>query len=195
MFSHLRSWRQRVGDPEKNEGLQNYFHTGSDWFPPPPLHLTAKAEFQKFQAWACRSAELGRLLDINNLDYYIKLTDVPIELRTLDIIPKVLNNQYEVYTDGSRIGDDTGFSVCILKNGEPFKIFQFKLNKNNTVFQAEIAAIDFVVCWALENGVRINIHTDSQSSIKALRSARSRSATVNKAKKNYYFSEGSVGLT
>ncbi|GBO32089.1 hypothetical protein AVEN_72704-1, partial [Araneus ventricosus] len=104
-------------------------------------------------------------------------SNVPIELRTLDIIPKVLNNQYEVYTDGSRIGDDTGFSVCILKNGEPFKIFQFKLNKNNTVFQAELAAIDFVVCWALENGVRFNIHTDNQSSIKVLRRARSRSAT------------------
>ncbi|GBM12899.1 hypothetical protein AVEN_114973-1 [Araneus ventricosus] len=84
----------------------------------PPLHLTAKAEFQKFQARACRSTELGRLLDINNLDCYIKLTDVHIELRTLDIIPKVLNKRYEVYTDGSKIGDDTGFSVCILKNGE-----------------------------------------------------------------------------
>ncbi|GBL75368.1 hypothetical protein AVEN_194566-1 [Araneus ventricosus] len=95
----------------------------------------------------------------------------------------------------TRIGDNTGFSVCILKNGEPFRIFQFKLNKNNTVFQAELAAIDFAVCWALENGVRINIHTDSQSSIKALRSARSRFAAVNKVKKNYYLSEGSVGLT
>ncbi|GBM00576.1 hypothetical protein AVEN_77380-1 [Araneus ventricosus] len=103
------------------------------------------------------------MLDINNLEHHIKLTDVPIELRTLNIIQKELNNQYEVYMDGSRIGDDTGFFVCILKNGEPFKIFQFKLNKNNTVFQAELAAIDFVVCWAFENGVRINIHTDSQS--------------------------------
>ncbi|GBN28302.1 hypothetical protein AVEN_81410-1 [Araneus ventricosus] len=64
-----------------------------------------------------------------------------------------------------------------------------------TTENAELAAIDFAVCWALENGVRINIHTDSQSSIKALRSARSRSATVNKVKKNYYLSEGSVRLT
>ncbi|GBM23620.1 hypothetical protein AVEN_117373-1 [Araneus ventricosus] len=111
-----------------------------------PLHLTAKAEFQNFQTWACRSVELGRLLYINNLDYCIKLTDVPIELRTLDIIPKVLNNQYEVYTDGYRIGDDTGFFVYILKNGEAFNIFEFKLNKNHTVFHAELAAIDFAVC-------------------------------------------------
>ncbi|GBM53357.1 hypothetical protein AVEN_165033-1 [Araneus ventricosus] len=116
--------------------------------------------------------------------------DVPIELRTLDIFPKGLNNQYEVYTDGSRIGDDTGFSVCILKNGELFKIFQFKLNRNNTVFQTEVAAINFAVCWALENGVRINIHTDSQSSIKALQSARSRSATVNKVKNFFIWLRG-----
>ncbi|GBN22392.1 hypothetical protein AVEN_142076-1 [Araneus ventricosus] len=88
-----------------------------------PLHLTAKAEFQKFQAWACWSAEVGRLLDINNLDYYIKLADVPIELRTLDFILKVLNNQYEVYTDGSKIGDDTVFSVCILKMKNHLRFF------------------------------------------------------------------------
>ncbi|GBN26132.1 hypothetical protein AVEN_56966-1, partial [Araneus ventricosus] len=60
---------------------------------------------------------------------------------------------------------------------------------------AELTAIDFAVCSALESGVRINIYTDSQSSIKALRSARSRSATVNKVKKILYLVEGPVGLT
>ncbi|GBM29114.1 hypothetical protein AVEN_274740-1 [Araneus ventricosus] len=81
----------------------------------PPLHLTARTELQEYQSWACRSAELGRWLDINNFDYYIKLIGVPIQISTLDITPKVSNNQYDVCTDGSRIGDDTGFSECILK--------------------------------------------------------------------------------
>ncbi|GBM34542.1 hypothetical protein AVEN_77509-1 [Araneus ventricosus] len=58
-----------------------------------------------------------------------------------------------------------------------------------------MSAIDFAMCWALENRVRINIHTDGQSSIKALRSVRSRSATVNKVKKIFYLAEGSVRLT
>ncbi|GBN16971.1 hypothetical protein AVEN_269168-1 [Araneus ventricosus] len=100
-----------------------------------------------------------------------------------------------MYTDGSRIGDDTGLSVCILNNGKPQKTFQVKLEKNNTVLQAELTAIDFNVCWSWENGVRINIHTDSQSSIKALRSARLRSETVNKIKKKFYLAKVSVGLT
>ncbi|GBN70378.1 hypothetical protein AVEN_269410-1 [Araneus ventricosus] len=64
-----------------------------------------------------------------------------------------------------------------------------------TVFQTELAAFDFAICWALENGVRINIYTDCQSSIIALQSAKSKSATVNKVKKNFYLAEGSVRLT
>ncbi|GBM44024.1 hypothetical protein AVEN_13680-1 [Araneus ventricosus] len=108
-------------------------------------------------------------------------------IRTLDIMPKVLNNQYDVCTDGSRIADDTGFSECILKNGEPFRSFPIKLTKNNTVFEAQVAAIDFPVCWA-------NIHTDSQSSIEALRSSRPRCAFVNNVKKIFYLAGDSVGL-
>ncbi|GBO02696.1 hypothetical protein AVEN_138940-1 [Araneus ventricosus] len=58
-----------------------------------------------------------------------------------------------------------------------------------------MAAINFAVHWAQENGFKINIYTDSQSSIKALRSARSRSAFVIEAKKNLYLAGNSVGLT
>ncbi|GBM55911.1 hypothetical protein AVEN_55580-1, partial [Araneus ventricosus] len=60
---------------------------------------------------------------------------------------------------------------------------------------AEVAAIDFAAFWALENKVHINTHIDSQSSIKSLRNARSRSAIANKVKKICYFVKGSVGLT
>ncbi|GBN91322.1 hypothetical protein AVEN_148866-1 [Araneus ventricosus] len=41
-------------------------------------------------------------------------------------------------------------AVCILDHEEPYEIFKFKLGVNNTVFQAELAAIDFAVRWALE---------------------------------------------
>ncbi|GBL79991.1 hypothetical protein AVEN_29016-1 [Araneus ventricosus] len=153
----------------------------------PPLYLSAKAEFQKFQVWVCRSSELGRVLDVRELDHFVKLSSVPIEFRIIDIKPQIANSQFEVYTDGSRIGDDCGLSVCILKNEHPFKIFKFKLSKNNTVFQAELAAINFAVRWTQENGFKINIYTDSQSLIKALRSARPRSAFVIRGKKEFLF--------
>ncbi|GBM38476.1 hypothetical protein AVEN_24574-1 [Araneus ventricosus] len=128
----------------------------------PPLYFSAKTEFQKFQVWVCRSSEV---LDVGELDHFVKLFSVPIEFRMIDIKSEITNYQCEEYTDESRIGDDCGLSVCILKNEHPFKIFKFTLSKNNTVFQAELAAIDFVVRWAQEKGFKINIHTDSQSSI------------------------------
>ncbi|GBL76173.1 hypothetical protein AVEN_234454-1 [Araneus ventricosus] len=161
----------------------------------PPLYLSAKAEFQKFQVWVCRSSELCHVLDVGELVHFVNLSSVPIEFRIIDIKPQIENSQFEVCTDGSRIGDDCGFSVCILKNEHPFKIFKFKLSKNNTIFQAELAAINFAVRWVQENGFKINIYTDSQSSIEALQSTRPRSAFVIEAKKNFYLVGNSVGLT
>ncbi|GBM44046.1 hypothetical protein AVEN_223170-1 [Araneus ventricosus] len=96
------------------------------------------------------------------------------------------NSQFEVYTDGSRINDNTALSVCIFPTDETPNIYRFKLNKNNTVFQAELAAIDFGVRWVLENHKSINIHTESRSSIEALRSTRPRSALVIRVKENFY---------
>ncbi|GBN40228.1 hypothetical protein AVEN_245008-1 [Araneus ventricosus] len=72
--------------------------------------------------------------------------------------------------------------------------FKFKLSVNNTVFQAELAAIDFAVRWALEKKIKINIITDSQSSIEALRSFRSRSEVIIRAKENSNMIGGQIGL-
>ncbi|GBO38119.1 hypothetical protein AVEN_116634-1 [Araneus ventricosus] len=55
-----------------------------------------------------------------------------------------------MYKDGSKSDSEAGFAVCVLEHGEPYEIFKFKLGVNNTVFQAELAAIDFAVRWALE---------------------------------------------
>ncbi|GBL57548.1 hypothetical protein AVEN_219404-1 [Araneus ventricosus] len=85
-------------------------------------------------------------------------------------------------------------SACIFPKDETPDIHRFKLNKTNTVFQAELAAIDFGVRWALENRKSINIHTDSRSSIETLRSARPRSAFVISVKKNFYI-VGDLGGT
>ncbi|GBN23726.1 hypothetical protein AVEN_52249-1, partial [Araneus ventricosus] len=126
----------------------------------PPLYLQKKEKqnFKNFTSFVCRSSEFGRVLDVGELDHFVKLSSVTIECRIIDIKPQIENSRFEVYTDGSRIGDDCGLSVCILKNEHSFKIFKFKLSKNNTVFQAELAAINFTVRWAQENGFKINIY-------------------------------------
>ncbi|GBL80801.1 hypothetical protein AVEN_26236-1 [Araneus ventricosus] len=150
----------------------------------PPLYLSAKEEFQKFQDWVCRSSELCRVLDVGEFDLFVKLSSVPIEFIIIDFKPQIENSQFEVYTDGYIIGDDCGLSGCILKNEHPFKIFKFKLSKNNTVFQTELAAINFAVCWAQKNGLKINMYTDSQFSTKAMQSTR---CICNRGKKEFIF--------
>ncbi|GBM40290.1 hypothetical protein AVEN_47128-1 [Araneus ventricosus] len=64
----------------------------------PPLYLSAKAEFQKLQVWVCLSSELGRVLDVGELDHFVKLSSVPIEFIIIDIKPQIANSQFEVYT-------------------------------------------------------------------------------------------------
>ncbi|GBM63017.1 hypothetical protein AVEN_143448-1 [Araneus ventricosus] len=67
---------------------------------------------------------------------------------------QVPGSRFEVYTDGSKSDSEAGFAVCILEHGGPHEIFKFKLGVNNTagliIFQAELAATDFAVRWALE---------------------------------------------
>ncbi|GBN28880.1 hypothetical protein AVEN_174986-1 [Araneus ventricosus] len=127
----------------------------------PPLYLSAKAEFQNFHVWVLWSSELGLVLDVGELDHFVKLSTVRIEFRIIDIKPQIANSQFEVYTDGYRIGGGCGLSMCNLKNEHPFKIFKFKLSKNIIVFQAELAASNFAVRFSQKNGVKINICTDA----------------------------------
>ncbi|GBN05787.1 hypothetical protein AVEN_10266-1 [Araneus ventricosus] len=73
--------------------------------------------------------------------------------------------------------------------------YLFKLNTFNSVFQAELAAIEFAVNWAVKEKVKVNIHTDSLSSISAINSANTRPEFVNKVKSNIFKAKNIVGLS
>ncbi|GBN34400.1 hypothetical protein AVEN_186510-1 [Araneus ventricosus] len=70
----------------------------------PRLYISAKATFH---VWVGRSFEFGRVLDVGELDHFVKLPSVPIEFRIIVIKPQIANIQLEVYTDGSGIGGDS----------------------------------------------------------------------------------------
>ncbi|GBM91299.1 hypothetical protein AVEN_97932-1, partial [Araneus ventricosus] len=65
----------------------------------------------------------------------------------------------------------------------------------NSVFQAELEAIHFACNWALQNNYKINIHTDSLSSILAIQSANSRSGFVYSVKQDIFKARHLVGLS
>ncbi|GBM37415.1 hypothetical protein AVEN_221557-1 [Araneus ventricosus] len=114
----------------------------------PPLHIVAKAEFIKFRIWVNRSNEFNTIFDINLLDKYVPFKNILSRQKLINLDSKISNADYEIYTDGSRIENETGFAVCILKDEINIQNYLFKLNTFNSVFQAELAAIEFAVNWA-----------------------------------------------
>ncbi|GBN39971.1 hypothetical protein AVEN_197808-1 [Araneus ventricosus] len=103
-------------------------------------------------------------------------------------------SRIRVYIDGSKVDGGVGFSVCILHGEIQHKIICKKLEPQNTVFQAELGVLGEAVDWAIENKKKINIYTDSRSSIKALKSCGSRSKFVISIKNKFFLAEGLVGL-
>ncbi|GBO12565.1 hypothetical protein AVEN_156965-1 [Araneus ventricosus] len=91
--------------------------------------------------------------------------------------------------------EGVGFAVCTFKNNQNSDNFLFKLNIYNSVFQAELAAIQHAANWAASNNHKINIFTDSLSSIMALKSAHSRSQFVNTTKQILSTARDLVGLS
>ncbi|GBN14594.1 Putative protein in type-1 retrotransposable element R1DM [Araneus ventricosus] len=109
--------------------------------------------------------------------------------------PTLKINDFEVYTDGSRIEDETGFAVCIFQENNNIENHLYKLKSHNSVFQAELAAIHCAANWAASKHVSINIHTDSLSSIAAIKSASARSSFVNNIKQDLVKIKHLVGLS
>ncbi|GBN34145.1 hypothetical protein AVEN_174341-1, partial [Araneus ventricosus] len=60
---------------------------------------------------------------------------------------------------------------------------------------ADLAAIGFAADWALEHNKLVNIHTDSQSSIEAIKSVEPKSEFVNNVKENTHSFRLLVSLT
>ncbi|GBN39946.1 hypothetical protein AVEN_21779-1 [Araneus ventricosus] len=160
----------------------------------PPLHVVANSLFIKFKIWNARCDDYN-FMNTNNLDFYIKVNNLDLNLRLIEFPTYIPDAYFDVYTDGSGIDGNIGASVCIFKNNILVNSFKFKLNNYNSVFQAELAAINFAAGWALDNNYKINIFTDSYSSIEVLKKVNSKSNYINLIKINMFRAIGSVGLS
>ncbi|GBO38437.1 Putative protein in type-1 retrotransposable element R1DM [Araneus ventricosus] len=160
----------------------------------PPLHVVARSLFIKFQIWYDRSNEYD-FINVDHLDHFIKINHINLNKRIITFPPLIKNPDFDIYTDGSGIDGNVGATVCIFKNNILSQSFQFKLSNYNSVFQAELAAINFAVGWALEGGFKVNIYTDSYFSIQVLKKSDVKSGFINDIKSNVFRALGSVGLS
>ncbi|GBM05717.1 hypothetical protein AVEN_55816-1 [Araneus ventricosus] len=161
----------------------------------PSLHIVARAMYLKYQIWVMHSREAQLLLHIDKIDKFIRTSEIAPENKIIELTGKKNGNTYDVYADGSRINNETGFVVCVFKSNEPYKDFLYKLNPTHSVFQVELSSIGFAAGWALEYNELVNIDTDSQSSIKAIKSAEPKSEFVNNIKEKIYSYRLLVNLT
>ncbi|GBL74161.1 hypothetical protein AVEN_231048-1 [Araneus ventricosus] len=129
----------------------------------PPLHITAKMEYLRFQIWTCRSRGLDGVIDLFKLDKFEKRSEIPLNTRVLELRDKVQDSHFEGYTDGSKADGGVVFFEGILHGEIQHKIICKKLEPQNTVFQAELAALGEAVDWAIENKKKINIYADNNN--------------------------------
>ncbi|GBM43947.1 hypothetical protein AVEN_251646-1 [Araneus ventricosus] len=87
----------------------------------------------------------------------------------------------EVYTDGSKINDQTGSAFCVIANEAITKTWKAKLSPANTVFQAEMLALKAAIEWANTANEDVNIWSDSESSLQALKSFNVKSKITQEA--------------
>ncbi|GBL86604.1 hypothetical protein AVEN_194853-1 [Araneus ventricosus] len=157
--------------------------------------MVAKTEFIKFRIWAGHANLYTDILGNIQLDNNISIKNIPSSSKFIILNENISNADFEVYTDGSRIEDETGFAVCIFQENNHIENNLYKLKSHNSVFQAELAAIHCAANWAASKNVSINIHTDSLSSIAAIKSASARSFFVNNIKQDLVKIKHLVGLS
>ena len=77
----------------------------------------------------------------------------------------------QIYTDGSRMKEKTGGGFLIVQNNREIYSESFSLDGHATVYQAELTAIELATRKVYDMGIRgkITLHTDSLSSIQALK--------------------------
>ncbi|XP_035213907.1 uncharacterized protein LOC118187742 [Stegodyphus dumicola] len=88
------------------------------------------------------------------------------------------NTSTIAYTDGSKIDDKVGCGVYIPIQNNIAEDIKWKgfLKNNNTVFQAELAAIKYAIAIASENNIsNLLIKTDSQAALLAIKDPNNRS--------------------
>lgn len=114
-------------------------------------------------------------IDFNSSDYETKQCFLDSHPATtgkgvqIDFKEHFEHPHHVIYTDGSKINDKVGAAFVAYGNGIEIHSWQGHLSQGNSVFQAELVAINEAVKYTIETlHQKTTINSDSQSALKAI---------------------------
>lgn len=144
-----------------------------------PLHLTIKKKSAEASILRLNTdiTVNGNLFSTNDYEKLSSTREIhpSISLSGRIITEGLINyNTEDIYTDGS--GMETGKGAALIHQNYSAK---FKLKDNNSVYQAELFAIEKALQYIKDNNLQVNICTDSMSSMQAIANLRKRTKQTN----------------
>ncbi|GBM95144.1 hypothetical protein AVEN_249011-1 [Araneus ventricosus] len=159
------------------------------------LKATAQAALTKFQHWTDKhqlkvSTEksttilISRLnnINFNPNNYEDGTTSTKFHPAIFQLEDRIsLKKQFfpvpglNIFTDGSKIEDKTGSAFCVMEEDITKYEWMAQLRPFNTVFQAELLAIQEACHWASKTNQQIKVWSDSESSLHSIASIDTKS--------------------
>ncbi|GBN26666.1 Putative protein in type-1 retrotransposable element R1DM [Araneus ventricosus] len=146
------------------------------------LHIKAEQE-----AVYLRTARLRKTSNYNNINfnpnnYEDGTTSTKFHPAIFQLEDRIsLKKQFlpvpglNIYTDGSKIEDKTGSAFCVMEEDITKCEWIAQLSPFNTVFQAELLAIQEACLWASKTNQHIKVWSDSESSLHSIASIDTKS--------------------
>lgn len=99
--------------------------------------------------------------------FYNKITNLEIIDPVWETVPFSPNPQ--AYTDGSKMELGVSSAFTIFLNGSYIHSYKARINKSNTIYQAELLAIYLALRWFMQSAFyKMILYTDSSSSVSSL---------------------------
>ncbi|GBM30703.1 hypothetical protein AVEN_259569-1 [Araneus ventricosus] len=122
-----------------------------------------------------REQEIGGLI---SFDYELKIKPWQL-IRIRWEFFEEQENGHLIFTDGSKIDDKVGCAFVHYYNKMELQFQQYKLDDANTVYMAEVTAIQRAIDYVIASGlVNVGIVTDSRSTLQILESVIDRRAII-----------------
>ncbi|GBN86554.1 hypothetical protein AVEN_258194-1 [Araneus ventricosus] len=173
-------WWQNVWSSTGQQLGLTYFHLDKEVIDGLlPLNLKAEQEAAYFKVTRLGKANHLKDQNFDPKDFESKISMAVFHPASFDLencvsFDHIFNTDepINIYTDDSKIDDRTGCAFCVRENNISTSQWMTQLKPHNSVFQAELIAINEACAWASQSNQPFNIWTDSECSLHSISSLK-----------------------